>query len=631
MLDILRRNSQSWLIKALFAIIILAFVITFGYSFNNQTGGAIAYVNEVPVTRQEFMESYKLAMDRLRSQAPGLDEEIIKQMGLKRQVLNQIADVILMNQEAAKLGIRPSDAEIQQAIVEIPAFRKDGNFDQAQYVSVLQANGLTPSQFEADMRQRQKINMLRTYVSSPAEITEAEARGIFNFASEKCTAQYAMFKGKDYEDEITPSDEDIKKFYEENGNRFAIPEAVDAEFIIFSPQSLAKPENVSEAEVVAYYDLNKAAYRQDEQVKGRHILVKVDENASDEDVQKARKRIEAISKKIKTPADFAKVATTDSEGPSSARGGDLGWFGRGMMVPAFEEVAFVLEPNKVSEPVRSPFGWHLLLIEDKKEAGIAPLDAVQEDIRIKLAEDKAAESMADLMDEATARLTLDEPLSKIAADLKLPLQTTGLVNRDEAGTQAGLDEEAVNAIFALAPGGVTETPVAIGAGYMIAKKTQDKPSSTKPLEEVKATVVAELKRQGGLKIALETARAVLAELKDPGTAAKGREKLAGKLKVTEEFSRGSLVNGIGQNQAFIDAAFTTPETQWLPDAYEAPEGAFIARTELIVQPSDSEWDKQKKAWMETFSTRKREQLFQTYMANLRDSAKIEIADKSFLE
>ncbi|MFW5488307.1 MAG: SurA N-terminal domain-containing protein [Desulfovibrio sp.] len=631
MLDILRRNSQSWLIKVLFAVIILAFIITFGYSFNHQRGGAIAYVNETPVSRHEFIDRYKQTVDRLRSQMPKLDENLIKQMGLKRQVLSQVADLILMRQEAEKLGIHPANESIQEAILAIPAFQKDGKFDQEQYVRVLRANSLTPSQFEADMRQQQLLTTLRTYISSAAEVTEDEAREYFNFATEKCTARYAMFSGKDYESEVKPTDKDIQKFYDENSARYAIPQAVEADYIIFSPESLADPASISDADIISYYDLNKAAYDQDEQVKARHILVKVDKAASEADVEKAHKRIEAIRNKIKKPEDFAKVAESDSEGPSSVRGGELGWFNRGMMVPEFEEVAFSLKPGIVSEPVRTPFGWHLILVEDKKEKGIAPLEDVKEDIRLKLAQDKAAESMADLMDEATARLTLDEPLSKIAKELKLPLHSTGLVDRAQARALDGLDEEAVNAIFALNEGGATETPVAIGVGYLLAAKTKDKPASTKPLDEVKDDVINELKRQGGIKQALEAARSTLAELKDKATAEKAMKKLDNKLKVTNEFTRSGYVDGIGQNQAFVEAAFTTPENQWLPDAYETPEGAFIAKTEIVVPAPLSEWEKQQAAWMETLSSRKQQQMFQSYLANLRSTAKIEIADQDFFE
>lgn len=631
MLDILRQNSQSWLIKALFAIIILAFVITFGYSFNEQKAGAIAYVNEIPVSRQEYLQSYKMTLDQLRSQAPNLDEEFIKQMGLKRQVLSQLADSILLNQQAAKLGINPSDVEIQQAIVAIRAFHKDGKFDQEQYRKVLQANGLTPAMFEADMRQRQKVNTLREYVGAAAVVTEKEAKATFDFATEKCTARYAMFEGKNFEDKVAPTQEEIKTFYDENSDRFVIPEAVNAEYIIFSPETLADPSKVSDEEIVSYYDLNKAAYEQDEQVKGRHILVKVDKDADKADVAKARKRIDAIQKKIAKPTDFAKVAEAESEGPSAARGGDLGWFGRGMMVPEFEDVAFSLEPGKVSEPVRSPFGWHLILVEDKKEKGIASLDDVRDDIRLRLAEDKAAENMADLLDEATARLTLDEPLSKIAKELNLPLQTTGLVNRSQAQAIDGLDDEAINAIFGLPEGGVTETPVTIPNGYMLAAKTKDKPSAIQPLEDVEETVVAELKRQGGLKLALQKAGETLARLKASATKDKAMKAIEGKLKVTEAFNRDAYVDGIGQNKAFTQAAFTTPEAQWLPEAYEAPTGAFIAQTELIERAPVSEWETQKKVWIETLTGRKRDQLFQAYMTNLRESAKIEIADKTFFE
>jgi len=142
---------------------------------------------------------------------------------------------------------------------------------------------------------------------------------------------------------------------------------------------------VSEEDMKAYYESHKDEFNMPEMVRARHILIKTDPSASDNDNKKAREKAEDILKKIKAGEDFAKLAADLSDDPGSkTKGGDLGFFPKGIMVKSFEDVAFSLKPGEVSGIVETQFGYHIIKVEEKKEAGMEPFDTAKEKIKQKL-------------------------------------------------------------------------------------------------------------------------------------------------------------------------------------------------------------------------------------------------------
>jgi len=137
---------------------------------------------------------------------------------------------------------------------------------------------------------------------------------------------------------------------------------------------------VSREELSAYYQNHADQYQHEDLVAARHILVRVLQGASEEEKKKALDKISALRKELLEGKDFAEVAKTSSDCPSRVRGGDLGYFSKGTMVPEFEEIAFALKEGQVSEPVQTQFGYHLILVHGKRPAGIWPFEEVKEQI-----------------------------------------------------------------------------------------------------------------------------------------------------------------------------------------------------------------------------------------------------------
>jgi peptidyl-prolyl cis-trans isomerase C len=148
----------------------------------------------------------------------------------------------------------------------------------------------------------------------------------------------------------------------------------------FIAQEFAEKVRVSDKQTKDYYDSHPQSFRQPEQVRASHILIKVDPKADESQRAEARKQIEEIKRKLQEGEDFATLAKSFSQSPSGARGGDLGYFRRGEMVGPFEEAAFALKPGEVSDPVETTFGYHLIRVIDKKPETTIPYEDIKDRI-----------------------------------------------------------------------------------------------------------------------------------------------------------------------------------------------------------------------------------------------------------
>ena len=158
-------------------------------------------------------------------------------------------------------------------------------------------------------------------------------------------------------------------------------------------------------DVSDYYTRHLDMFQRQEQVRARHILFKVASSAAAEQEEQVRGRAEAVLASLRNGADFATLAQQHSEDTATAaQGGDLGYFPRGQMVAPFEEVAFSLPVGQLSELVRTPFGWHILQVEDKREAATKPLAEVEPEIKDKLRDDKARDAAAVFVDDLLTAL-----------------------------------------------------------------------------------------------------------------------------------------------------------------------------------------------------------------------------------
>ena len=177
---------------------------------------------------------------------------------------------------------------------------------------------------------------------------------------------------------------------------------------------------VSDEEVDEYYKENQDELKQPARIHARHILIKVPQDATAEQKQSSLEKIKDLKQKIADGAQFEEVAKESSEGPTGVKGGDLGYFGKGQMVKPFEEVAWSLATGVVSDPVETRFGYHLIVVEDIKPAGVPALDEVEERIKMVL----KGQATAKLLREYVAELMKEINVQKLTAS-NLPAAPAG--------------------------------------------------------------------------------------------------------------------------------------------------------------------------------------------------------------
>lgn len=383
-------STKGIIAMVLFGMIILVFVL-FGFDAKHHGSegvGSAARVNNTLVSMADLgSETARLE----QMYAPLFGGQVAgdaQRQFLRQQALESLIVQELVAQHAKKEGILATDAEIQNTLVkEIPAFQQDGRFQKEAYFQILEANRLTPAEFESKLR-KEKMN-LRT-------------RRLFELAAQPMDFELAKLQTL-REMKMNVAFAEIEK-----DKVIANLKTLDAKAQLANPEFAKKVEE--------YYANNKAEFSSEEEVRAQHILIKVDDKTSDE---KAKEMI-LLLKNRASKEDFGKLAKENSQDAGSkGKDGDLGYFSKGKMVPEFEAAAFSQKVGEVGEPVKSSFGYHLIKVTDKKAAQQKALDQVREVIASKILGAEVYESESKKLEEALAKgdaATVDASLKKMGVN-----------------------------------------------------------------------------------------------------------------------------------------------------------------------------------------------------------------------
>ncbi len=236
--------------------------------------------------------------------------------------------------------------------------QKDFDMQMLRVQEQLRRSGRFPNSSElAEIRK----DVLESLIGRELIYQESQKRG-FEADQEAVNQQFSALRGQfpseaEFTSALTRANTSEDAIKSQLARELTINQFIDREFI--------QKATVSDKEIREYYDNNQDSFKKPEQVQASHILIKVEPQADESEKAGARKRLETIQEKLKKGEDFGTLAKEYSEGPSSTRGGDLGYFSRGQMVRPFEDAAFALKPGEVSDIVETRFGYHLIKVVDK--------------------------------------------------------------------------------------------------------------------------------------------------------------------------------------------------------------------------------------------------------------------------
>lgn len=525
MFDTVRNNQR--VVQIFLGLITLPFAF-FGieaYVRNSGAGDDLATVGKTKITTLQFEQAWRERQDQMR-QALGANyrPEMFNTPEARLSVLNALVDQRLLLLEADKSRITASDGMLREVISSIPTLQENGKFSMDRYESALRAQGMSQPQFEARLRQDLTLQQLAGAVGDTAFVSAAQTDAMLRLQME--TRQFGEFRltSGQFADKVKIDAANVRKFYEENTAKFEIPEQVKAEYVVLSLETLLSQTAVSEAEVKAWYESHKDRYQQAEERRASHILILSGGEAGKE---KARAKAEEILKEVKrAPARFSEFAKQHSQDPGSApKGGDLGFFARGMMVKPFEEAVFSQKEGDLSGIVESEFGYHIIKLTGIKGGKLRPLESVRGEIETELKRQAASRKFAEAA-ELFNNMVYEQAdsLGPVAEKFSLKTQKSGwLPKTPDPATMAALgplsNAKLLSALFtedAVKNKRNTEA-VEVAQNMLVAARVlEHMPASVRSFESVKADIEKSLKVREAARLAREAGEEKLAQLHKEG-------------------------------------------------------------------------------------------------------------------
>ncbi len=512
------RSHRRWLMIFLTLLVFPSFVVTGIYQYNRFMSDeqAVAKVGGEAITPQQFEAAHRERLDQVR-QALGenFDPAAFDTPAAREASLNSLLGDRALRKEAAESHLMVSENRLRQVIASVPAFQDEGKFSYDRYKTLLAAQGMNEGMFEQRVREDLARQTLLDGVARsaivPAELTDRLA----GLLQETRTVRERRFRPEDFIAQVTVGDDAIRAYYEANRAQFETKESIDAQVLALTLDDLARQVSVPPAELQSYYEQNQSSFSEPEQRRVSHILLTVGEGGSAKDKEGARKlALDLLAKVRARPDDFAKLAQEYSKDPGSAtKGGDLGFFGRGMMVKPFEEAAFSLKAGEISDIVETEFGLHVIRLTEIKGGAVAPFEQVKGKIESTFRQQQAQKKFAEAAEQFTNIVFEQSDSLQPAADkLGLKIQTVANLTRDGvprgAPGAALLPSAAVQALFADDALNKKRNIAAVEVGgntLVSARVVEHRPARLRPIEEVSAQIRERLVREQAVRLAQEAA------------------------------------------------------------------------------------------------------------------------------
>ncbi len=624
MFDAVRNNKR--IVQVFLALITLPFAF-FGvesYVRSVGTGDDVARIGDVKISQQQFQQALREQQERLRNQMGGqFDPKMLDVPQARQAILDDLVDQQLLILEAGKRKLYASDEVVRRTIAGIDAFKIDGKFSPERYEVALKAQGMTPAGFEARLRQDLTLQQLATAVGQSGLVARTVSDRILAMQTERRDVQEYRIGPDVFLDKVKLADDAAKKFYDENSRQFEVPEQAKAEFVVLSMETIGAQLTVSEAEAKAWFDGHRDRFVQPEERRASHILIASEKIGKD----KARARAEALLQEIgKNPASFADLAKKNSDDPgSAAKGGDLGFFGRGMMVKPFEDATFLLKDGEISGIVESDFGFHIIKLTGIHAAKEKPFSEVRGEIEAELKKTAASRKFAEAA-ESFSNIVYEQSDSLKAAAEKFGLtvkQSEWLGRQANPANGPLANEKLLTALFAedSVKNRRNTEAVEIGPNTLVAARIVDyKPAALQPFESVKVAIETMLRHQEAQALARKDGEARLEALR------KGEDKLAwGAVKRVSRLDHNVLP------PAAVATVFRM-ETAKLPAfaGAELPGNGFALFRLNKVEAGEVLDEARKQAMLGQLANLEMQEEVQSYLAALRHRYKVEI-NKAALE
>jgi len=629
MLDQMRRH-KSWL-KWSLGFVALALAIFFIPNFLQPTPAGVASSGETvgsvegrDITAGDFRRTYDAQLQAYRNAYGGnVSEQLLKQLGVDQQILQQLVDQKVALAEADRLGIRASDEEVRQRIFATPAFMENGAFiGEQRYQQLLRAQRppMTAAQFENAVRDDLVIEKLQAVLTDWLSVTDKELEQEYRTRNDKVKLAVASFVADSFKADATASDAEIAAYFGQRAADFTIPEKRKVRYLLIDVDAIRSKTPVPEADIERAYNENIQQYSTPEQVRASHILLRTE--GKDDAAVKAK--ADDILKQLRAGADFAELARMHSEDePTAKNGGDLDYFGRGRMVPEFDQAAFALEPGQTSEVIKTDYGYHIIKLTDKKPASMRALADVRPQLVEQLGYEKAQAEAADLAQTIARDVATPADLDRAAQTHGLMVQESEFFARDGQITGLGASPEAVARAFELKPNEEAAGPVTAARGFAFIAPTGTQAPYVPKLEEVTDRVRDAILKQKAQEMSRQRAAALAAKLKGAADFDRVAKAAGVEPKTTELVTRDAPLPDLGIAPEVLDAAFAL-DVGAVSEPITIDAGTAIIKVIEKQEVTPTEWAANKDRFRDELLADRRNRFFASYLSKAKEKMRIEV-------
>src|SRR5450432_717206 len=618
-----------------FLLLICASMVTylipgFGTAASADRSGVVATVagedirvDEVTRAVQSQMKQQRVSPEMAGFYAQYISGQVVKQMVQRLEV----------KYAATRMGLKVTDEELrdemQNGQLKQYFFPNGQWIGQDKYEELLKENGTTVEEFEKSTRENMLTRKFYSAVTASAAVSPAEIEQAYKDKNLKVKFQYAVISLDDISKTIKPNDAELAAYFGANKQRYAntIPEKRQVRYFQMTDKSAESAVTVDASDVQRYYAQNAQQYQLPERVRARHILItmpkpgadgKVDQKAVDD----AKGKAQDILKQAKAPgANFAELANKFSQDPGNkdakgeGRGGELGWFTHGTMVEEFDKAAFALSPGQVSDVVQTPFGFHIIQLEEKEAAKTRPVSEVKAEIEPVIKAQKVSAALSKNANDAQD-IAIKQSLDKAAAKYGAQVVQSNPVRRNDALPGVGVAPEVMTSIF-----GSTEKSgpqvARYPQGFAVFEVTKVEPARTPSLDEIKDKVTTDFKNERGN----ELFRRKIQELADCAHSehdlAKAAKEAGAKLGTSEIVDRQGSVPDVGNMAGPLSAAFNLKKGEISGPLNVGLKGAVVEVLDRV-EPSlsDPTFARDRDELRDQLAQKKREQALELYLGGL---------------
>ena len=535
-----------------------------------------------------------------------------------QQALDQLIDEKMLALEADRMGLRVSDEEHADLLKKLvpTAFTGDTFIGMDRYTAEVQARfQVSVPEFETEVKNALLQQKFQQLVTDGVTASDDELREEFRRENEKIKLDYVLIKPEDLQAKVEVSDADLAAYFDKNKAQYVVPERRTLDYAVLSLAQLRQRSPISEDDEKIYYQSNINQYKLEDRAHVAHILFKT-VGMTDAEAAEVKKKAEDVLNKAKHGGNFADLAKQYSEDSTKDKGGDLGWIVRGQTVPEFEAAAFSLPKGSISDLVKTQYGFHIIQVIDRETARTQTLDEVKASIVNQLQQQKA-EQLGDTLSTQIAdeiRRGGRVPIDELAKKFNMTTGEAKLVEANQPLPELGNAPGLMDNIFHQRIGDVA-APIRTDLGYVVISVKEILPAHPATLAEVHDRVASDFRHEKAVELAKSRAEDLAKRAKSGENFTAAAKALGLDAKASEPIARTGSIPDIGSAKQFA-AAFTLPVGQ-TGDPISFGQNWAVYRVAQHDPVNQDDFEKQKAKIEEQVLQRKRQTAYELFRTALK--------------